>query len=702
MNDASAPVDAEGGRGRSVFLSRLSGGVRRRWRWIVWPTLAAAVASTAFVLVASPRYTGVAQVLLNDQESHFTRAGKAPGLEPAATIDPDAAQSEAEAAISTDLARQAVEKLGLASNPEFNSAINAGSGGKADQQLVDKFLSRLTASAAPRSHVLQIEFVSRDPELAARGANTVAEVLVRSRAEAKANTAKAASERLSRRIEDLRAKAADADAKVEAFRAQSGLLGGANGRTAPAQELSDLNTQLANARSAEASATAKTQLLRKLQREGRLDEAPASIVDESMRRFIEARVALQAEIADASRTLLPLHPHMKELAARLAGLDAQIRDAAARNVRALDNDAKLAADQVASLSAALAEQSRAVANGNADNARLRALETEAKAARDRLESDLQNYREAADADNAAPADARIIAMAEPPRLPTFPKAWRTVLLATLGTFVCSTGVAAAAALASGESTPGGRSVPASPPLNPAPPPPLVRPQKRREDEAAPEPAALGPPEPRLTEAEVALAGSALDGADALARRLARLKRKDAGLTALVAGTGSGRALALALETARRLAAQGPTLLLDLGATQSWLGDILDREETDGVEVPGLADLIAGRASYGEVIRRDLSSSLDVIPAGGEVEADKLADVFAAVSAAYGCVILHASDWRSPEARSAAEAADAVVVAAPKARLVRTIERATKTLSDACPNIVAFAEAQPKSALEEAA
>ncbi len=281
MNGGRATEEAE--RDQAVDLTRLAAGIRRRWRWVVWPTLAALVASSAFVLLASPRYTGVAKVLLEDQESYFTRPDKASGLDPAATIDPEAVQSQAEAVASSDLARKAIDRLGLATDPEFS----ADRDGKIDRRVVDKFLSRLTVFPVPRSRVLQIEFVSRDPELAARGANTVAEVYLESQTEAKANAARTAGAWLSRKIDELRAKVADADAKVEAFRAQSGLLGGANGQTVPAQQLSELNAQLSNARSAEAAATAKADLLRRLEREGRLDEAPEfdrRRVDAALRR----------------------------------------------------------------------------------------------------------------------------------------------------------------------------------------------------------------------------------------------------------------------------------------------------------------------------------------------------------------------------------------------------------------------------------
>ena len=247
-------------------------------------------------------------MLLEDQESYYTRPDKASGADSAATIDPEAVQSEAEAVMSPDLARKAIERLDLAANPEFAVSGGGGSSARADQRVVDKFLSRLTVFPAPKSRVLQIEFVSRDPGLAARAANTVAEVFLQSQEEAKAETARAAGAWLSRKIEELRAKVADADAKVEAYRTQAGLIAGANGQTVPVEQLTDLNTQLANARSALATANAKAALLRSLQQAGRLDDAPDSVADESMRRIADERVTLKAELAEASRTLLPMHP----------------------------------------------------------------------------------------------------------------------------------------------------------------------------------------------------------------------------------------------------------------------------------------------------------------------------------------------------------------------------------------------------------
>src|SRR5581483_3389836 len=71
----------------------------------------------------------------------------------------------------------------------------------------------------------------------------------------------------------------------------------------------------------------------------------------------------------------------------------------------------------------------------------RALEREAKAQRDLLESYLAKYREATTRENieAAPADGRIISRASVSNSPAYPKKLPIVLLATLATLMLSTG-----------------------------------------------------------------------------------------------------------------------------------------------------------------------------------------------------------------------------------------------------------------------
>ena len=452
---------ARASREDSIDLARLLQAVRARRSWIIVPTLAAFVAGLVFVTLVSPRYTAFTKVLLENEENYFTRPDKAT-LDLAAPYDPEAVQSEAEMIATADLARKAIAKLGLMENSEFNPAISRNPfstllslltdgprrANAVEDRVVESFLGRLTVFPILKSRVLQIEFSSADPALAARGANEVADLFLNEKEEAKQNQAKAAGAWLSGKIAQLRAKVAEADAKVEAFRSDSGLLAVANGMTAPSQQLAEITTQIASARAAQSAAAAKAQLLREMLRAGRLDAVPDFVKDESLRHYAETRVTLKSQIAEESGTLLPGHPRMRELTGQLAGLDEQIRAAAGKAVRGFEDEARLAGAQVSNLEGLIAKQAKAVATSDADQVQLRALELDAKTAREQLESYIDKYREASarDADDATPANARVIATAQEPLAPTFPKKVPTVLLATLAGFLLSAGVVVARAL----------------------------------------------------------------------------------------------------------------------------------------------------------------------------------------------------------------------------------------------------------------
>ena len=676
FEDGGARAD----RGEAIDLMRLARALLRRKWWIAVPTLASCVLALVVVTVISPRYTGVAKVLLVNQEGYFTRPDKA-SADPSANFDPEGVQSQAETVATTELARRAVDELGLSERAEFNPAKTSNpfalalaflSGGRGDaratlDRAVDAFLSRLTVFPVAKSRVLQIEFVSADPALAARGANAVAALYLAEQEDAKKNEAKAASAWLSQKIEELRAKVADAEAKVEAFRADAGLLAGANGMTVPAQQLADINAQLAAARAGQADATAKALSLRAMLREGRLDEIPDAAKDESLRRYVEQRVALKAQIALESRTLLPQHPRMKELNGELAGLDGEIRLAANKAVLALENDAKLAGAEVESLSAALARQSKTVATGNAADVQLRALELDAKTSREQLESYLEKYREAVArvADNAAPADARIIESASEPRTPTFPKKAATILLATLAGFFVSFGVVVAQALLADEASASDGAAAARPAG-----------ENESQDEETEAPAVA-----TTESAEPVVMSETFSSAEALADRLTEVARGGATLTAMLAGEGTSRALGLALTAARRLSERGRAALVDLGATQDWLADVLDRGAESERGLVGLAELLDGRATFEEALHRDLSSSLDIIPAGaGKIEVEGLDEALAALAASYDFVVVHASDWRSAEVGAALDAVAAFVMVAPAERLEGALRRLRESLA----------------------
>jgi len=447
--------------GGELDIGQLGRAIRRNGLWIVLPTLVALAVSSFLVNALAPRYTADSRVLLAPGDSYYTRPNGSADI--GVPADERDVASQVQLVMSRDLAKQAVARLQLRGNPEFDD--NAGFSGMTRQilaflgvirdtdadRVLDKFSERVMAYPAGQSRVLAIEFTSGDPQLAARGANMIAEIYLEMQEDAKKQAARAAGTWLLNTIDPLRQKVLDAEAKVEAFRARTGILLGSNNTTIQQQQLGDVNTQLGAARSAQAESQAKARLLRDALAAGRTLEISEVANNDLVRKLAGERTTLKAQLALESRSLLPGHPRIKELVAQLNDVEGQIRTAAEKAVRTLENDSRIAGSRVESLLATLDTIKRQSTTASESEVELRGLEREAKTQREQLEAMLTRYREAMarDAKNAIPPDARIVSRADAPTTPSFPKKLPIILISTLATLFLAITIVVSRELLSG-------------------------------------------------------------------------------------------------------------------------------------------------------------------------------------------------------------------------------------------------------------
>src|SRR3954471_21616837 len=506
----------------------------RNRKWIIVPTLLAAVLSIAAVNLITPRYKSEARILIDGRENIFLRPN-GERSEERVSLDPEAVASQVQLLLSRDLAREIIKKNKLAERPEFDPVLQGAQPWKSllgligigrdpfqmtpEERVLDAYFDRLTAYAVDKSRVIVIEFQSRDPDLAAKVANSIAENYLVLQQNARQEQAKAAGQWPSGEIDNLRRKVADAESRVEDFRSKSSLFVGTNNTTLSNQQMGELNTQLNNARALKSDAENKAGLIREMLQSGKPIEASEVLNSELMRRLSEQRVTWRAQLAEQSSTLLDNHPRIKELKAQLVDLDHQIRDEASKISRSLDSDARLAGGRVEGLTRSLEQMKRLASSSNGQDVQLRALEREAKSQRDLLESYLAKYREATTREtiDAAPSEGRIISRAIVSNNPAYPKKMPVVLIATLATLLLSAGV-----IVTGEllrvTAPRAAAVLAATPVLRAP---RVRPAVAVEA-AAVEPAPLAPPmipEPATTLDEIEQLAKDLCAAGDAARKI---------------------------------------------------------------------------------------------------------------------------------------------------------------------------------------
>jgi hypothetical protein len=261
-------------------------------------------------------------------------------------------------------------------------------------------------------------------------------------------------------------------------------------------------------------------------------------------------------------------------------------------------------------------------SAGSDDVKLRALESLAKSKRvefERVQSQLEAARTTSDA-RAVPVEVQIVSRARPSSEKAWPKVGMMSLLAVTATLLLGLAFVVTRDLFSLARTPlAGRGAAEEP----------------GGLTASRQPAAFASPPTRAR------------SVPSVARHLIARAKGRTGLRTLVAGEGEGAGLA-AIEVARELARQGrPVILLDWSLDGAGLASEL------GVSPAlGIVDVLAGRASFEDVIERMPGSAAHVIAAGSSAagtaaakDKDRVDMLLDALDEAYAHVVI-AGTWES--------------------------------------------------------
>ncbi|MBO6634840.1 polysaccharide biosynthesis tyrosine autokinase [Parvibaculum sp.] len=641
-----------------------------------------------WLATVTPTYTVEARVMLSPRAGEISTfdAESGPSLPDSETL-----QSEIQVLTSRPLVARLIADLGLAANPEFNPALRspgflgriAAAFGMRErnpqtdiEEITDVVLSRLEVYQKSGSRVIAIVFTSVDPRMAAIVPNRLAELYIAQQIEQRSGVNNEATKWLGEQIAELRVKVQKSEAAVEAFRTKSGLFL-TNGSTLPQQQLTELNSQLSAAEADRAASQAKLGNARNLLASGNAVNSAAEVLQSPLiQNLRQQEVALRAQIAQMSETLLPSHPRVQEAEANLADLQMQIEKEVHKVIEALENEARVATARVNSLRASLNRLQRRMGQLNQDEVKLRALQRDADTNRALLESFLLRYQQAnarAEADAQA-ANARIVSRAQQPADPTFPRMGSAITFATLAGVVFAFCVAFlievfARGFRTGDQIERGTGMPflgLVPELDP----------KNRNPNPADE--VMRDPSGLYAEAIRSLQGHVL---------LARVGQRRARVVLVTSSQPGEGKTATAASLARVFAMGGyRTVIVDADMHNPTVHEALGIRR-----LPGLADLLVGRAAFQHVIRRDTASHAHVIQAGTPISnttaalaSSQMQWVLTALQQTYDYIIIDSpAALATADAQVLAKLADVTVLAVKWSETDRkTVLRALKMLSAA--------------------
>ncbi|MCW2247416.1 uncharacterized protein involved in exopolysaccharide biosynthesis/Mrp family chromosome partitioning ATPase [Azospirillum fermentarium] len=276
----------------------------------------------------------------------------------------------------------------------------------------------LDATIVGRSRVIRVAYTSRDPNLSAQVVDSVVRHYMDTRRQMDNQMASNAVQVLRDRIATLNREVQELDQQAEQQRFASGLLRGQTGtNTIAVQELERTRLQLAEASTNRARLVAQAEALERNLRAGDWNAIGGSIVSPVVGQLRANVATLQTELAQVSKQYGPLHPRVNELQARLGQANGALQNEIRREINGVREAASVAVAQEAALKTMIERSESAYAASlSNDGVKLRALEAEATAKRQLLDSLMGRLEELeAQQDNRAYASGvKLVSAAQVP------------------------------------------------------------------------------------------------------------------------------------------------------------------------------------------------------------------------------------------------------------------------------------------------
>lgn len=432
LHQPQAVVAQTGGAAASSdSVSAVSLAVRTVWRVLVerfWLFIGvAAIVFAAGVIITfmlTPQYTAEAILKVDPMPTPIT------GVQTDAryqVTDRANIQSEVDVIRSRGIAKVVARELGLLNDPEFD--YSAGQpfdqpGSSKDiriEAIASALLDSLVVGLNQDSYIITIDFTSLDPEKAARIANAFAQAYLKGNVGNRTGTAGQQNEWLAKRRAAKEAEVRTADAAVAQYKSSAGIVEGTANGTITDQQVGPLAAQLASAEAESAQARARVASARRQIAAGNLD-AVSSVLNSPVVTTLRAQRGQLIQTRDDIRARYgPLHPDTIRVNQQLDSLDEQIKDEAKRLTDALENSAKAADAQAASLRQTLSQLKSEQAHNTRASVIADQLERDAAIKRTAFEELAKAEQQADVAAHNSLTNVQIVQTALAPEVPTKPR-----------------------------------------------------------------------------------------------------------------------------------------------------------------------------------------------------------------------------------------------------------------------------------------
>ena len=440
-----------------------------RWKILIFSLFATAVAAIT-LLTITPRYVATASLLIEAEETKLLSIEEVYGLD---SNRKEYFQTQYEILKSRQIAGLVVDKLNLVEHPLFDPLQDAEQGfsfnelkddlrkwlkqhftflpqstpnsltpeqqaAERRRTVISRVTKNLTIKPITNTQVVNIQFESESPKLAATVANAIAEAYIDNYLNAKLEMTNKATAWLSQSIQGLRDKLDQSEQALNTFYQQEQVVDIDGVVGLAAEELQQLSDQLLQAQNAlKVEASSFNNIAQFNGNPEALAALPEVLNHPAIQGIKTAEVNARSKLSELSKVYGPKHPKMISAQAELASIMANLRTETSNLVNSLSISKQSQQQTVSQLQQAVEIAKERYRKLTQLEGQRQTLVRNVEVNRQLYDSFFTRMKETSELGGFESANARILDRANPPKIPAKPK--KTMLLA--GALVLSAGIA---------------------------------------------------------------------------------------------------------------------------------------------------------------------------------------------------------------------------------------------------------------------
>jgi succinoglycan biosynthesis transport protein ExoP len=299
-----------------------------------------------------------------------------------------------------------------------------------------------SVSVVKDSRLVNVAFLSPNPNTAAQVANALARAFVEQNADIRQRANNEASDWLAKQVEQQRKLVEENESSLQQYRKQheaDALMAdkmGVEQQNIVVQKLAALQSVVTKAHTDTIEKESQYRQVRAAQNNpGALDTVPAIVNDPYIQRLKGELSDLQRQLAQSSEELGERHPDILKLQGAIQTTEGKIQTEVSNVAAAIGKDFERAQASERALTSALEQQKLEVQALNGKAVEYTGLEREAATNRDVLDKLLQRWREIALSRQTDSTAVRVADWAVPPDTPVLPRPMRTYAISVMGSGV---------------------------------------------------------------------------------------------------------------------------------------------------------------------------------------------------------------------------------------------------------------------------